>query len=245
MSVQDGLDGARVLVTGAAGGIGSAVTEAFVRAGALVFATDLGPISDSPARKTAQGDLRDTGTCRQLVQDAAGSLGGLDVVAHMAGLLRRRDALTDVTEADWDLQHDVNLKAAFFLLREAGQFMVDQGTGGRLIAATSQGWWTGGYGGSVAYAAAKGGLVSLCRGLARTYGPAAITVNTVAPGAIDTPMLRTDLRPETLTDIIGDTPLRRLGTAAEVADAVLFLASDRARFISAATLNISGGWLAY
>lgn len=244
--LDDGLAGARVLVTGAAGGIGAAVTEAFARAGAAVVASDIRPLPDSSiARAEMTADLRDTARCEQLITDSAAALGGLDVVAHMAGALRRRDDLGDVTEADWDLQHDVNLKASFFLLRAAATLMTRQGTGGRLVAATSQGWWSGGYGGSAVYAASKGGLVSLCRGLARSYGPAGITVNTVAPGAIDTPMLTTGLSGQGLESIIAATPLGRLGTPREVASAVLFLASSRASFITAATLNVSGGWLAY
>jgi hypothetical protein len=85
-------------------------------------------------------------------------------------VLRRRASIDDITEADWDSQHDVNLKACFFLCRTAGNAMVEQGKGGRIIVFSSQGWWTGGYGGSVVYASTKGGVTSMCRGLARTYG---------------------------------------------------------------------------
>lgn len=244
--LDDGLAGARVLVTGAAGGIGAAVTTAFTEVGATVIASDLQPVpGDLPVRATVQADLRRTGECEQLVKKTVDELGGLDVLAHMAGVLLRRDALSAVTEQDWDTQLDVNLKASFFLLRAAGDQMIRQGTGGRLIAATSQGWWSGGYGGSAVYAASKGGLVSLCRGLARSYGAAGITVNTVAPGAIDTAMLTTDLADQALEDILAATPLGRLGRPEEVASTVLFLASSRASFISSATLNISGGWLTY
>lgn len=244
--LDDGLAGARVLVTGAAGGIGGVVIGAFVHAGADVVASDVAAVPDaSGTRAVLAADLRDVAACEQLVHDAADTLAGLDVVAHMAGVLRRREHLAEVTEADWDLQHDVNLKASFFLLRAAADVMTRQGTGGRLVATTSQGWWSGGYGGSSVYAASKGGLVSLCRGLARTYGPAGITVNTVAPGAIDTPMLTTDLADATLNSILAATPLGRLGAPAEVASAVLFLASSRASFVTAATLNVSGGWLVY
>lgn len=234
-----------MLVTGAAGGIGAAVAAAFVEAGANVAASDVRPLPDHGVRASLQTDMRRSAECERLVDWAAAELGGLDVVAHMAGVLVRRDDLAAVTEEDWDTQHDVNLKASFFLLRAAGELMTRQGTGGRLIATTSQGWWSGGYGGSAVYAASKGGLVSLCRGLARSYGPAGITVNTVAPGAVDTAMLTTDLADQALDKIVADTPLGRLGRPEEIASAVLFLASSRASFISAATLNVSGGWLTY
>ena len=243
--LDDGLSGARVLVTGAAGGIGAAVTAAFVQVGAQVLATDLAELPDSAAPVSLRSDLRTATGCTDLVTAARDTLGGLDVVAHMAGTLRRRSSLEEVTEEDWDAQHNINLRASFFLLRAAAGVMQSQGTGGRLIAATSQSWWTGGFGGSTVYAASKGGLVSLCRGMARTYGPHGITVNTVAPGAIDTPMLRTDLSEDSMRDILQATPLGRLGSPADIAAAVLFLASARAAFITAATVNISGGWLAY
>ncbi|MFI7066798.1 SDR family NAD(P)-dependent oxidoreductase [Kribbella sp. NPDC050124] len=244
--LDDGLADARVLVTGAAGGIGAAVASAFVAAGAQVVASDRRPIGDlAGLRGSFSTDIQDLRAIQQLIDDTVELLGGIDVVAHMAGILVRRDDLDAVTEDDWDLQHSINLKASFFLLRAAANRMVDQGTGGRLIATTSQAWWTGGFGGSAAYAASKGGLVSLCRSLARTYGAARITMNTVAPGAIDTAMLTTDLPPDALASTIANTPLQRLGRPEEVADAVLFLASARASFITGTTLNVSGGWLVY
>jgi NAD(P)-dependent dehydrogenase (short-subunit alcohol dehydrogenase family) len=249
--LDDGLAGSRVLITGAAGGIGRAVAELFSAAGARIVASDidrggLDSLASVPGTAAlVHADLRGPFACERLVLDAAAALGGLDVLAHMAGALRRHNDVDAVTEEDWDLQHDVNLKGSFFLLRSAAQQMVKQGTGGRLIAAASQGWWSGGYGGSVAYSASKGGLVSLCRGLARSYGPAGITVNTIAPGAIDTAMLTTDLGAEAMDSVIGATPLGRLGTPHEVAAVVLFLASSRASFVTAATINVSGGWLAY
>jgi NAD(P)-dependent dehydrogenase (short-subunit alcohol dehydrogenase family) len=242
---DDGLSGTRVLVTGAAGGIGGAVTDAFVTAGATVAASDVRPPSNDTGATWLPADLSSVASCTHLVDDAAARLGGLDIVAHLAGRLIRRPQLGDVSEADWDVQHDVNLKASFFLLRAAAELMTRQGGGGRLVAASSQSWWSGGFGGSAAYAASKGGLVSLCRALARSYGPAGITVNCVAPGAIDTPMLTTDLADGALDDIVAATPLGRLGQPDEVAAAVLFLASPRASFITGTTLNVSGGWLAY
>ena len=241
--LDDGLADSRVLVTGAAGGIGRAVAEAFLAAGARVASSDL--VAAGLPGAALPADLRDASAAAALADRAADTLGGLDAVAHLAGVLVRQPDVAQISEADWDLQHDVNLKATFFLLRSAAEQMRRAGTGGSLITATSQGWWSGGYGGSAVYAASKGGVVSLCRGLARTYGPAGITVNTIAFGAIDTPMLTTGLSQQATEKIIGDTPLGRLGTPQEVAGSVLFLASRRAAFITGATLNVSGGWLAY
>lgn len=249
------LQEARVLVTGAAGGIGAACAQAFAAAGAAVAASDRAAagLPDivagwSPDQRPAallDADLAVAEQAAVLVDRAAAALGGLDAVAHFAGLLLRASDLDDVGEADWDAQHDVNLKSTFFLLRRAGALMRRQGHGGRLLAATSQSWWSGGLGGSVAYAASKGGVVSLCRGLARTYGPDGITVNTIAPGAIDTPMLLAGLDPAVLERTVEATPLGRLGRPEEVADVAVFLCSPQASFITAATINVSGGWLTY
>jgi NAD(P)-dependent dehydrogenase (short-subunit alcohol dehydrogenase family) len=180
-----------------------------------------------------------------LIERARAQLGNLHVLANLAAVLRRRASIDDITEADWDLQHDVNLKACFFLCRAAGNAMVDQGTGGRIIVFSSQGWWTGGYGGSVVYASTKGGVTSMCRGLARTYGAHRITVNAVAPGQVRTPMLLTGLQPEVLETMTRQTPLGYVAEPEELAGPVVFLASDHARYITGATLNVSGGFLMY
>ena len=150
-----------------------------------------------------------------------------------------------MTEEDWDFQHDVNLKAGFFLNRAAARIMREQGRGGRLINFSSQGWWTGGFGGSVVYSATKGGIVSMCRGLARTYAKDGITVNSVSPGAVDTPMMRGGLTDEQLQASIAMIPLGYMAEPADLAGTVVFLASDHARYITGATINVSGGWLMY
>ena len=123
--------------------------------------------------------------------------------------------------------------------------MVEQGAGGRIIAFTSQGWQTGGFGGSVAYAASKGGIVSMTRGLARTYGPHDITVNTVSPGLVETPMLTDGLSDEVYESLKRQTPLGRVAEPHELAGTVVFLASRHAGYISGATINVSGGFLMY
>jgi NAD(P)-dependent dehydrogenase (short-subunit alcohol dehydrogenase family) len=252
-SVGAGLEGKGVVVTGAAGGIGAEVARAFAVAGARVCAVDvkedglaelLPTLAGGPHRSEAL-DLRELTGHEGLLRRTASELGGLDVLANMAAVLIRRGDIDEVTEEDWDFQHDVNLKAGFFLNRAAARIMREQGRGGRIINFTSQGWWTGGFGGSVVYSATKGGIVSMSRGLARTYAKDGITVNTVSPGAVDTPMLRGGLTDEQLESHISQIPLGYMAEPADLAGTVVFLASDHARYITGATLNVSGGWLMY
>ena len=109
-------------------------------------------------------DLRDIARRAALLARAEAAFGRLDVLAAVAAVLVRRANVEDVTEQDWDYQHDVNLKSTFFLNVAAGRIFKAAGHGGRIINFTSQGFWTGGFGGSVAYATSKGGIVSMTRG---------------------------------------------------------------------------------
>lgn len=252
-SVGAGLEGKGVIVTGAAGGIGRAVSQAFATTGAKVMAVDLdqAKVDEVVAGLEGSGhvgvaaNLGDLGGHAALVQRARDELGNLYVLANLAAVLRRRNSLDEVTEDDWDFQHDINLKAAFFLCRTAGNAMIAQGHGGRIITFSSQGWWTGGFGGSVAYAATKGGVTSMTRGLARTFGPHQITVNAVSPGQVHTPMLLTGLSPEVYESMKKQTPLGYVAEPEEVAGPVVFLASDHAKYITGSTINVSGGFLMY
>lgn len=252
-TVGAGLHGKVVVVTGAAGGIGRAVSCAFAEAGAHVCAIDVEGAGLAGLTESLPGgphswrevDLRDIGAHGLLLRQLAEELGRLDVLAHVAGVLIRRGHVDEVTEEDWDFQVDTNLKAGFFLNRAAAQIMREEGRGGRIINFTSQGWWTGGFGGSVVYSASKGGVVSMSRGLARTYAKDGITVNTVSPGAVDTAMLRGGLTEEQLQFQIDQIPIGRMAAPADLAGIVVFLASDHASYITGATINVSGGWLMY
>jgi NAD(P)-dependent dehydrogenase (short-subunit alcohol dehydrogenase family) len=229
------------------------VARGFAATGAKVMAVDLdqGRLDEVVGSLEGTGhvgvaaDLRDLGTHDALVQRAVDELGGVYVLANLAAVLRRRGSLDEVTEDDWDLQHDVNLKSAFFLARAAGNAMIAGGQGGRIVLFSSQGWWTGGFGGSVAYASTKGGVTTMCRGLARTFGPHRITVNCVSPGQVHTPMLMTGLAPEIYETMKKQTPLGYVAEPEEMAGPVVFLASDHASYITGATLNVSGGFLMY
>jgi NAD(P)-dependent dehydrogenase (short-subunit alcohol dehydrogenase family) len=254
MSWELGLEDRGVVVTGGAGGIGREVAAAFASAGARVAVVDLDRERceavvagfATPARHLAIGaDLCNLADQEAVLRRIRDELGRFDVLAHLAAVLRRRETIDDVTEEDWDVQLDVNLKATFFLNRWAARLFREQGNGGRIINFTSQGWWTGGFGGSVVYAASKGGIVSMSRGLARTLAPDGITVNTVSPGAADTAMMREGSTDEALAAFVSMIPLGRMAQPSELAGIVLFLASDHASYITGATVNVSGGQLMY
>jgi NAD(P)-dependent dehydrogenase (short-subunit alcohol dehydrogenase family) len=252
-STGAGLEGKGVVVTGAGGGIGREVALAFASAGARVALVDVRPEPIEALLPELEGkghiaralDLRDLAAHEPLFESIKAGFGRFDVLAHVAGVLIRRATVDEVTEEDWDFQHDVNLKATFFLDRAAARVMRAQGRGGRIINFTSQGWWTGGFGGSVVYAASKGGIVSMSRGLARSYAKDKITVNTVSPGAVDTPMLRSGLTEEQLAAQTAPIPMGYMAQPSDLAGTVVFLASDHASYITGATINVSGGWLMY
>ena len=248
-----GLEGKGVIVTGAGGGIGRPTAEMFAAAGARVMAVDLHQAAVDEVVAGLEGDghiaagfdLTDLDAQSALVDRAVDELGNLYALAHLAAVLRRRGSMGEITEDDWDFQIDTNLKASFFFARRAADAMIAGGQGGRMILFTSQGWWSGGFGGSTVYCASKGGIVSMSRGMARTYGPHQITVNTVSPGQAATPMLLTDLDPAVLESMTKDTPLGRIADPSEIAPVVVFLASKHAGYISGATINVSGALQMY
>jgi NAD(P)-dependent dehydrogenase (short-subunit alcohol dehydrogenase family) len=249
----EGLEGKGVLVTGAAGAIGTAVARAFAAAGARVAALDVAEERAHAVAASLPGpghvgigaDLADVARHDELVATVEEAVGPLAALAHLAAVLHRRHDIREVDEPDWDAQADVNLKATFFLNRAVAELLRGAGRSGAIVNFSSQGWWTGGFGGSVVYNATKGGIVTMTRGLARTYAAAGIRVNAVAPGLIDTPMLRDDLDPAVLRGLVEQVPLGRMASPEEVAPTVVFLASDHAAYLTGVTLNVSGGWLMY
>lgn len=247
-----GLAERSVVVTGASGGIGRAVCAAFAEAGAFVVAVDVSQEAVDAVVASLPGsghigmacDLRDIAVHRTCF-DRAMDIAPLGALAHMAAVLIRRGTVDEVTEEDWDTQHDVNLKATFFLNRAAQHAFARQGTSGSIVNFASQGWWTGGFGGSVVYAASKGGIVSMSRGLARSFAPYGVRVNVVSPGAVDTPMMWQGMSQEDMAGFVSMIPLGRLAEPGELAGAVLYLASDASRYVTGALINVSGGQLMY
>jgi len=249
-----GLEDKGCFVTGAAGGIGREIAIQLAQAGARVAVVDLDQSAceavvaamDDPSRHLAiSADLRDLASHDALLGRARDAFGRLDVLVCAAAVLRRRNTIDEITEDDWDAQFDINLKAVFFLNRAAARIFREAGRGGRIVNFSSQGWWSGGFGGSVVYSASKGGIVSMTRGLARTLAPDGITVNHVAPGAADTAMMRSGMTDEGLAKFVEMIPMGRMAEPGEVASTVVFLASDLAGYVTGATMNVSGGQLMY
>lgn len=244
------LEGRSVVLTGACGGIGRAVAHGLHDAGAWVVCCDLPSATASCPDADAERwprlvhvgqDLGDLAGHDALFERAA-ALAPLAGLVHAAAVIDRVD-IDQVTEESFDRQLDFNVKTTFFLDRSAWRAM--RATGGSIVNFTSQGWWTGGYLGSVVYSASKGAVVSLTRGLARSFASDGVRVNAIAPGFIDTPMMHRGVSDEALAASVSQVPLARLGRPDELVGAVLYLISDASSYATGTVLNVSGGQLPY
>ena len=242
------LAGRVALVTGGARGIGLACATGLSRAGAAVVLTDrLDREGEAAARAIAAGggkaafvaaDLSRTPEIARIVEEAGRTFGRLDILVNNAGIISEVPSEA-LTEDQWDRLMSVNLKAVFFVSQAVLPWMVRQG-GGAIVSLSSLAARVGGIVTAPDYATSKAGVIGLTRTLARQYGPKGIRVNAVAPGPIMTEMTRhwsEDVRREFIARI----PLRRLGTAEDVASVVVFLAGPESGYITGATIDINGG----
>ena len=234
------LEGKVALVTGASRGIGHAIAAELGRLGAKV----VGTATSEPGVAKVPGvgrvlDVKNAAQCDALVEAIQKELGDIAILVNNAGVTRDNLALR-MKDADWDEVLDTNLRAVFRLSRAAMRGMM-KARWGRIVNITSV-VGAAGNPGQANYAAAKAGVVGMTKSLARELGSRNITVNCVAPGFIDTDMTR-DVPRDLLSTYQALIPLRRLGTADEVAHMVTFLASKQASYITGRVFVIDGGLL--
>lgn len=244
------------VITGAASlrSIGYATAELFAEHGAKVVVVDLlmdeptlGRIRDAMEARLNRPvevhgfrcDISQADECEQLMQKVLDLHGTIDCLVNSAGIVRSL-GLLEIQAKDLDLMLDINLKGAFFLCQSALKIFTSRRSGTIVNLASLAAQRGGGLVGGSHYAAAKGGVLSLTRSIAREFGHLGIRANAICPAMIQTPMLD-GLSEERLAGIIEGIPLKRTGTTRETAGACLFLASELSGFVTGATIDVNGG----
>jgi len=258
MTDQPLLAGRRALVTGAGSGIGSAITRMLARAGARVAATDKnGEAAAALARSLGNAvtafalDVTDAAATARVFREAIAALGGLDLVCANAGV-STMNRVTDLTEAEWDFNMDINAKGVFLTDQAAVRYFIGAGVKGVIVNTASL---AGKIGAPLLahYAASKFAVVGFTQSLAKEVALHGIRVNCVCPGFVRTSMQEREIvweaklrgmTPEAVRqEYVSLTPLGRIEEPEDVAEVVLFLASDMARFVTGEALNVTGGAL--
>jgi NAD(P)-dependent dehydrogenase (short-subunit alcohol dehydrogenase family) len=248
------LQGRIAVVTGGAKGIGWATVQALVQAGAVpvIFDRDADALTSAREALARQGidpqaelvDITDEAAVDAAFARTGQRHGRVDILVNNAGIGRRR-ATVELTSADWQAVVDVNLTAVFFCSRAAARLMIPAQRGAIVNVASMMGLSGGGLYPNVSYHATKGAVVNMTRALAVEWAGSGIRVNAVAPTWVRTDLTQALLSdPALLQRIENVTPLRRLAEPADVAHAIVFLASDRASMITGHTLPVDGGFLA-
>jgi NAD(P)-dependent dehydrogenase (short-subunit alcohol dehydrogenase family) len=244
------------LITGGTSGIGTATAVRFAQEGAKVVITGRNSergeqvlediIGSGGEGMFIRSDVCLADDCRNAVDKTLERFGKIDVLFNNAGVFHPK-TIPDCTEEEWDETIDSSLKGAFLMSKYTLPSMIKQGSGS--IIHTSSGWGVLGGDKAAAYCAAKGGLIVMAKAMAIDHGPDGIRVNCVCPGDVLTPMLHDDAKKRGMDwdDYAAggaDRPLGRIGTVDEIADAVLFLASDESSFVTGEALVVDGGGVA-
>jgi 3-oxoacyl-[acyl-carrier protein] reductase len=247
------LTGKVAVVTGASSGIGRATAELLAECGAAVAinyhknekgAEDArAAIEKKGGRAVAiQADVTQSPDVHTLVARATEKLGPIDILVNNAGSLVERLKLLELTEERWDYVMDLNLKSAFLCAQAVAPSMMERKQGA-IINVSSIAGRNGGALGSIHYSTAKGGLITFTKGLAKELAPYGVRVNAVSPGVVDTAFHETFSTAEMMKGYVAAIPLGRVGTPAEVARVIAFLASGAANFMAGETIEINGGML--
>ncbi len=249
--MQIDLKGKHALVTGAGAGIGQAIAIELGRSGAYVTVNYRS--NEAGARETldkiqqaggsgqiAIGDVSQADHVENLMKIVAAQSPQLDILVNNAGGLVKRSKIAEMSESIWDEVMAINLKSTFLCCR-AVQPLMKGHSWGRIVNMASVAAHDGGGNGATAYAASKAAVITFSKGLAKELAADGITVNCVAPGLIATAFHDTFSTPESRQGMVRNTPLAREGQSMDVAEAVLFLVSDMAAFITGETININGG----
>ena len=241
-----------VLVTGGAGGIGAAVCRAFAKNGYNIA------IHYHSGERRAQAladefknkynvkasifyaDVSDNDSVREMFDDIEKQFGSLDVLVNNAGIAQQK-LFTDITAEDWAKMRGVNLDGTLYCCQEALRLFMLPAHKGVILNISSM-WGQVGASCEVHYSAAKAGVIGLTKALAKEVGLSGVRVNCIAPGVIMTDMMA-GFDEETLDELRDETPLNRLGTPEDIAEAALFLCSDKASFITGQILGINGGFV--
>lgn len=253
--MQNYLDftGKTALVTGASSGIGRATAEFLAACGAAVAigynknekgAQDAKTKIEAAGGKAiiVQADVTKNNEIEAMVEEVELELGSIDILVNNAGSLVERLKTAELTEERWDEVFALNVKSAFFCTQAVARSMIEKGAG-VIINMTSIAGRNGGALGSIHYAAAKGAMLTMTKGLAKEFAAHGIRVNAVSPGVIDTPFHETFSTPEAMANFRNIIPMGRVGTSEEVAKVVAFLASDLSAYLCGETIEINGGML--
>lgn len=248
------LKGQVALITGASSGIGRATAEAMARAGARVAVnycknragaeTAVEGIGKEGGEALAiQADVTRNAEVEAMVETVRKRWGRVDILVNNAGDLLARRMLADMTEDYWDQIMDLNLKSVFLCVKAVWEEMAARKSG-CIVNLTSIAARNGGGPGAAAYSAAKGGMLTYTKSLAKELAPHGVRVNGIAPGVIATPYHERYSSPELLQRFTASIPMGRVGTSEEIADVIVFLASPAARYITGETIEVNGGmWM--